>query len=193
MKERTIRPSLDPLSESARRSRLHASQCDHFNRPVAFFLFFFFFFFPFSSCARDPKRKKKKNSSVGVGDFNDGGGGRDDPARLESSSEALGLAVARRGVTWLQLERARAPRPPLPSDLEHQNFIIASLSIATFWSGRFKGLPPPAPPPRPLHRRGPRFLQTAQWEAALDTRSWETPRLNPFFYSRVTLSDASFN
>lgn len=36
--------------------------------------------------------------------------------------------------------------PPPPSDLEHQNFIIASLSIAAFWSGRFKGLPPPRRP-----------------------------------------------
>ena len=83
-----------------------------FQSPSGFFLSLSLLSLSLFSLVPGTLKEKRKNSSVGVGDFNDSGGGRDDPARLESSSEALGLAVARRGVTWLQLERARAPGPP---------------------------------------------------------------------------------
>lgn len=61
------------------------------------------------------------------------------PARLESSSEALGSggAAGSRSASALT-----PPRPP--PHFEHQNFIIASLSIAAPGAVALKG-PRPAP------------------------------------------------
>ena len=182
MKKRTIRPSLDLKSASAPQPARRISMWP-FQSPRVF------------NVGRPSSRSEKLLECL-RGAFNDGGGGRGRPPPGSRALQRPSAAAALQGVAWLLRS---CPPPPIS---EHQNFIIASLSIAAPGAVALKGSPRPSPPlPRPPPPAPPpppppswaRFLQTTQWEAALDTRSWETLHLNPFFYSRVTLSDASFN
>lgn len=138
MKKHTIRPSLDLGSASAPQPAPV-----HLNVPISIACVF--------NVARPGSRSEKLLECL-RGAFNDGGGGRDDPRPAREPFR--GPRPRRR--CGESLGFCSHVSPPL---LEHQNFIIASLSIAAPGAVALKGSPRPSPPlprPRPRPRqRGP--------------------------------------
>lgn len=135
MKKHTIRPSLDLKSASAPQPAPRISMWP-FQSPCVF------------NVARPGSRSEKLLEYL-RGDFNDGGGGRGHPRPARELFRGPRRRWRRCGESLGFCSQA-APPPP---HSEHQNFIIASLSVAAPAVVALKGSPRPSPArPRPLHR-----------------------------------------